>query len=387
MKKMFNIAALYLNLVFILILVYAYQDINNSANIGLRDADRGIVHILLFIVICILSIYYLYTSLTKGIVKDSVEGSLWLISGWIFSVGLIQDVNMWSLLVHLGLSVLWIVIYHFGKGYMTQLPFIKKSILRWIVLLFMFYVFSAIYASISIKFLYDRLPVINLSYNVIVFYPWIFLLSSDRLKKFFSFIVLLVVLMSFKRGAIIIYPSMVIISSIVHAKIENRKTTGIAKSVFFTILFLYGLIIADNFSGGFLSNRFIPESLLSGSGRNDLFRLAIDNIASRGFCDLMIGLGSGSSIQYLGTSVHNEWLEFIYSFGIIGVILYAKHILTLIARARKYIQKKSNYAPAYTSMIVYMIIVGLFGGLYFVHSTMYVMMFLGLIDGLVLKEG
>ncbi len=377
---------IYLHITFFLLLIYAYQDFKSSANIGLRDADRSMVHLMLFIVIVVLGIYFIYTLFTKGIVLDSIKCSLWLITGWMLFVSIIQGADAWLTTVQLGLSVLWIFIYHFGKNYFVVNQKAWLVIMKWMVVLFLFYVFSSVYAIYNISSTYGKIPVINLSYYVIVFFPWISLMSNKTIKNMFYLFILIIVLVSFKRGAIIVFPLMLITYSLTKAKIEKRKITGIGKTILIVVSFLCGLLIVDSFTGGFLFNRFIPEALSTGSGRSTLYSYALDNIMNRSFIDLMIGYGCGSSVQYLGTSAHNEWLEFTFNFGIIGLILYAVLLFNLLFRGRRLIKERSSYSPAYMAIMTYMFIVGLYGSFYFTHSTLYVMAFFGVVEGLTINE-
>jgi hypothetical protein len=382
MKSLISAKKASIHILFFLILAYAYQDYLTSTNLGVLEADRGLVHMTLFIVLSLLGLFFVVSIKSKKILKDKVTTTFWLITLWIFFVGLIQGATIWPLLVHLGLSLLWILIYHFGKNYSALNNSTKMLTIKWIVVVFFFYFFSVIYAAYNITVTYGRTPVINLVYYVLVFYPWISFVPIKRLKQFLNILIAVTVLFSFKRGAIIIYPLMLVTNLVVKAKIENRKIAGFGKTVLLSFLFICALLIVDNQTGGFILNRFTIESLETGSGRADLYSLAISNIKSRSFFDLMIGLGSGSSVQFLETGVHNEWLEFLFSFGIIGVIMYAILFISLIRRGMVYINERTKYAPAYFSILVYMMVIGLFGGLYFVHSTMYIMLFLGTIEGL-----
>lgn len=386
MRKTINMSTLFMHLLFFVILIYAYQDFISSTNIGVREANRGFVHITLFGLIILLSMYYIVSLLSKGINKDNVKVSIWLIIGWILFVGLIQGVNRWAMVVHLGLSLLWILIYHYGKEYIAPNFISKSPINKWIIVLFFFYVYSAVYAAYNIRLTYGTTPVVNLVYYVLVFFPLISFLPSRRKRLFLNTIITMIVLFSFKRGAIIIFPLMLTVHSFVKAKVENRKIAGIAKVIILIGIFVGGLLLIDNYNGGFILERFTLESLESGSGRSDLYNIAINNIKGRSFVDFIIGLGSGSSIQLLGTGAHNEWIEFTFSFGIVGLILYANLIIKLILRGKYYTKIKSELAPAYASLIVYMVVIGLFGGLFFVHSTIYVMLFLGIVEGHVKYE-
>ena len=242
---------IYLHITFFLLLIYAYQDFKSSANIGLRDADRSMVHLMLFIVIVVLGIYFIYTLFTKGIVLDSIKCSLWLITGWMLFVSIIQGADAWLTTVQLGLSVLWIFIYHFGKNYFVVNQKAWLVIMKWMVVLFLFYVCSSVYAIYNISSTYGKIPVINLSYYVIVFFPWISLMSNKTIKNMFYLFILIIVLVSFKRGVIIVFPLMLITYSLTKAKIEKRKITGIGKTILIVVYFLCGLLIFDIFTCGF----------------------------------------------------------------------------------------------------------------------------------------
>lgn len=91
-------------------------------------------------------------------------------------------------------------------------------------------------------------------------------------------------------------------------------------------------------------------------------------------------------MQMLGTGVHNEWLEFLFSFGVIGVILYGLFFVALAWRVLQLIRMASPYASAYAMAVVYMLVVGMYGGIYFVHSTLYIMAFLGAVEGLAVRD-
>src|SRR5690606_23104681 len=97
----------------------------------------------------------------------------------------------------------------------------------------------------------------------------------------------------------------------------------------------------DSLGGGYLSARFNQEELSSGSGRVDMWSTVINSLYERDDLSLLMGSGSGSSVMLLGTGVHNEWLEFLYSFGVVGVILYFLMCMIIIRRYFTLIKHKS----------------------------------------------
>ena len=135
-----------------------------------------------------------------------------------------------------------------------------------------------------------------------------------------------------------------------------------------------------------MSERFSKEQLEDGSNRNVMWHIAMTDIEQRDFFTLLIGKGSGSSIKLLGSGCHNEWLEFLFSFGVIGVVLYLGFGLALINRYRYLLKVKSIYAPALGVEVIFFWCVGLFSGFYFTHSSLYFFAFLGLLESLHRQE-
>jgi len=378
----------FLYFVFLLILLYAVQDFRTSRNTGAEiGTGRGAVHVTLFVILMVLGIYYAITTAGGRIVKSPVKTALWLIIGWIAIVNLLQSASMWSVAVHLGLSVLWILAYHFFSYYLRYFPNAWSQMKICITIMFGFYVFSALYAAYNIQMIYDRIIVVNLAYGVLVFLPWILLMARKKMRHLGIWIVFFVVLVSMKRGAIIMFPLMlgtlILVEAIVRKKWLGRATL---KAIFWIVLFFAGLLIVNQWSKGFMIERFLPEQLAIGSGRAEIYRASIEEISQRSQWQLLIGYGSGSSVDYLGTSVHNEWLEFFFNFGVIGVVFYALLFLALIRRVRQLIRRSSPYASTYAMAVIYMLIVGMFGQIYFAHSTFYIMAFLGAVEGLMLND-
>ena len=68
------------------------------------------------------------------------------------------------------------------------------------------------------------------------------------------------------------------------------------------------------------------------------------------------------------------------------MVLYAMMCGALIKRYLVLLNQRSPYAPHAGMMTVYVLMVGLFGGFFFVHSTFYVFAFFGLIEFLNIRH-
>jgi len=369
--------------IFMLLFFYAIVDLQTSSVTGNIDANRSNVYLVLIAIIAFTSLYVIIISLfNKKIYLTEMTVALGALTSWIILIDIYQEVELWSMLVQLGLSVLWIFASSFFALYMQRNPkgasFIEKCICSMLIL----YAAATIYYFADLYYLRGQIPVMNLAYNVIVLIPWLCLLNNKKIEIMGYFITCIIVLISMKRGALIVFPIMIFFNMFMKGIIEKRGGKYLLKLVAFLVFFCSALFVVDSISNGFISSRFSSEELASGSGRDWLYSTAINSISNRGIIDFILGFGSGSSVSYLGTGVHNEWLEFLFSFGLVGVFLYANLYGSIITRCIKIKRKAPMYLPACTMMLTYMLIVGLFGGIYFIHSTFYAFSFFGFVEGL-----
>ena len=376
----------FLYVLFLLVLTYAVLDFQTSANSVVKTGERGGVHASLFVILLVFGIYYAFT-FWRGNLFSPVIASMWLIAVWVGIANLALNTINWSAGIHFGLSCLWILMYHFFRYYIQRYPASLSRIKGFMAVMFLFYVYSAVYAMRSIhdyrlQMGHEQVGVINMAYNVIVFLPWLSLVSKKWLRFCGIGLVTLIVVASMKRGAIIIFPIMMTTWMLVEASVNKRRVgMPVLKIIITLLIFIAGLFVADRLSNGYLSERFSSKELATGSGRAHSYSFVLKDASGRGVVDLLLGYGSG-----LSKGVHNEWLEFLFTFGFVGVVLYALLFLSLMYKARHLMKNGSPCAAGFAMAVVYMFVVGMYGGIYFVHSTLYVMMFYGVAEGLMLND-
>lgn len=371
-----------LNTVFVLVLVYSVLDFQTSANTGIREAQRSGVHVVLLILIAFLGLHWFYRGWVHRVRISALSIPLLCITLWVGVVGCVQSANKWTLLVHVGLSSLWLLTYEFFRDYLRRRPGAWSRTLAGALAMAIFYSYSAVHTARSMATTYDTVVILNLAYNIIVIVPWILLIARRPFRLFMMALAASVVIMSMKRGAIIVLPAMLAASTVTEAVIKRKGGTALIRLVLMSVLLSAGLFTANHLTSGYLGKRLSPEALASGSGRALLYRQALQNIVERSPRDLLLGLGSGSSIELLGTGVHNEWLEFVFSFGVVGLLLYVLLIAAVLWNLRRLMKRSSIYAPAYSAAVAYMILIGVVGGTYFVHSMFYVVAFFGAVEAL-----
>ena len=144
------------------------------------------------------------------------------------------------------------------------------------------------------------------------------------------------------------------------------------------LAFVIVWLLIDNYSNGYLSSRFALTDLADGSGRANLFRAYLHNISQRGLLQIAVGIISNNEIP-IGLGAHNEWINQLYSYGVIGVLFYAMIIVSMIVLSVRLVKKKSVLAASFCAMTAYSIGIGMVSGWLFMHSTLYIMMYIGLI--------
>lgn len=172
----------------------------------------------------------------------------------------------------------------------------------------------------------DRTDVVNnLSYTFVNMLPYIFLIKN---KKVFS-AALFAVLLSFvingsKRGAII-SGSIALFMYFYYMMKTVEKRNQIFGYVGFIIITVGLSIFLYKAS---LSNQFMIKrmtSILEGntSGRDVLYGTIFNHwYYSDNIFNLIFGFGFSASVDIVGTRAHNDWLELLSNFGLIGIFAY-----------------------------------------------------------------
>lgn len=375
----------YLLFIYFLLLLYAFQDITNSAQTGFKEgADRSIVYVILIFIILLFSSYLVCYRLNNNIRWFGVSFTLFLILLWEISVDLLLSADVRNMTVRAFMSLWWLLSLYFPYLYIKNNPKSADYVLVINLIMFFVYIYANIYLRVNIMNRYGKdYAISGYVYFILVFIPYIMLITQKWVKMLLLFIAVVAVVTGYKRGAIIILPVMILIYYHTEQKVKNlyyNMLSSVFKSLLFLVVFGLIVFIVDSNYGGVLSARFSDENISSGSGRDVIYSSAIKVIENRVLEDLFFGTGGDSTLKILGVNTHNEWLEFMFCYGIVGVILYLSFILSLVFRYYTLLRESSQYAPHWGMLTVYVILVGMFGMFYFAHSSFYVFFFIGLLE-------
>lgn len=376
-------------MVYVVYSMYYIADMETSANVVVKQtASRSAVHTYLVALIGVLGIYMVARTVYRLDFRISrINIPLIALACWGVVSDILNGAGFWSIAVHIGLIVLWVLVIYFmndvvidEKAYKMALSF---ECIIWIVTIYYSYVALTNFANYT----GDGIgSVLNISYNVLVLIPFLLQIKNKLFRYSTMIISCGFIVLSMKRGAIVVMVIMLAVYYYIQSKSGKVKKLSLGRIIVIIALLVSAFIVVNKISGGFLMTRFSFEELITGSDRNLLYGSAISDIKNRSFIDLLIGKGSGSSLNIIGNGVHNEILEMIFSYGFIGLGIYLWLIVRGINILRQLLKQKNSATAYYAMSLVYIIFVGFVGTALFAHYTFHIMASLGISSSYLVKN-
>lgn len=260
-----------------------------------------------------------------------------------------------------------------------DMDFIKKMTF---ILVIGISVASLLYQSLNQSHLVQS----NYGYTLLALVPLILYAYNDNPKYKMILIVLLglFILLSFKRGSILIYMSIFMLVIVPYLiKIKNLKINLI---FILTLLIAISLFIMnDNFINILLQR--LEDT--SGSGRTGTYLLFLDGIYNKDMLEIIFGSGPLSSQEFskvhmgtrvfnakLGLMTHSDGLLIMFEYGLVGIILYLLIIKNLFFKIR---YKLINASMAINSLLIIYILTFIFSHIFFTNGSWLLFVTLGLI--------
>lgn len=308
------------NLLFFLIVVYFAQ--------GSVYATGSVIAKLSLLLIVIISCIYLTKSLLikskKEIFYYSLISLIFLNIFGFMIAGYFDEISFSQLK-----DILTALLPFFPFYYFAYKGDLSKNNLLWFFVISVPIVIIDFYNTRS-GILSERLSdnenvVTNTAYMFTALIPYIFLWGKNKFFSIFSLILLLFfVIQGAKRGALIVgvmgtlvfvYYQLIIIEPRNRLKGFSLTLVGVV----LLIVSLYYFYVSNDY----LVQRF--QEIDGGSGRDVIFLNLLNNwVGSNNIINYLFGFGFMSTIQYSGTGnlAHNDWLELLTNFGLLGIFIY-----------------------------------------------------------------
>ena len=245
------------------------------------------------------------------------------IIGFVFTADISNHLHKDMFKTLLGCMLPFYPFYYFSKK--GDLEF--THLLRFSLILLPVYIiqYSLNQSTVMLEYNLDegRL-VINSSYLFVGLIPFVFLIRRKIvLSMGMMMVIIFYVIMGAKRGAIISGLTGVLIYYYYLIKtIEERNRVINYLFVFVVVLGLSAYVYVNLINNPFTMNRL--DSIIQGdsSSREVIYGLIINNWFNSSFGSLICGHGFAASVNIAGNYAHNDWLELLSNFGLIGIMAY-----------------------------------------------------------------
>ena len=226
-------------------------------------------------------------------------------------------------------------------------------------------------------------------YHAIVFLPIILLMCNKKEKVLLSVFACILVILTAKRTGLI-----ALITGFTAFFLLNTYLQNTAKKKFRSIVLIALLGVALLFIASYYSDvtdkillRFESISTDQGSGRLRIWQTVLSNYAASTPLQKIFGHGIHAVPNFVHPAnkyifSHNSYLEFLYDLGIVGVVLLALIVISMIVFLIRLIVEKNAFAP--TAAFAVCIIIVFSATSYCFEESNYIMMiafYLGLIRG------
>lgn len=245
---------------------------------------------------------------------------------------------------------------------------------------------GGIYSLLFLRYIHQGLRLeagaVNSIYYIVLLLP--FVLASDskkiRIAGFISLLILAVV--SNKRTAFLVVIAGIAVYFIVYFCSKNISlnkkmlcTVTVVACVFFLNAYFEKIISSLNID---IFERFSTINEDGGSGRDVIWEGVIEGIKQFNLIEIISGRGFNGvyNYAYVGTSAHNDFIEVLYDYGVLGLICYLYFIIEIIMVVLKMKKIDFNLFAAGMSSLVIFFIMSLFSHLqlyptYFIYFLLF----------------
>lgn len=237
---------------------------------------------------------------------------------------------------------------------------IKRRVLYGFILslfLYLVYSYSQEFTKVLASSLSEQTSQTNASYFILYLLPLVLCLDKKWIQYTAFLIAIIVTLSSAKRsGTIAVLLGLLIYSAVdlYRQKSNIHKRPNVLWIVAAIMLISFFIFNPDFVQELTVVNRLKELEEDGGSGRTDIYRHTFSMICNSDVLSLLFGHGWDRVVRdsKLGLSAHNDFLEVMYDFGIIGIIMYLLFFYYLIKKTFLLIKKRSEYAASIAVSLV-----------------------------------
>lgn len=260
------------------------------------------------------------------------------------------------------ISVGWILAFLYGDAIRRENG--EISVKTNIVIFLLLIIVSIIAVLLNyLGRIYNRTNIIGVNYTIYFSIP--LLVKLQRKEKVLKWecllfgLLIILSIVSFKRTTLLAVSCCAI--GYFYAKYMTKKRLKY-KINFIGFIFVGVLLGAAAlwYTKGYIIERLFESLETGGNGRLDIWRQTLKNYKNSNFIELLFGHGYNAVNRAIGLSAHNEFIEMLYDYGIIGVGIYMIILVEFVKRAFKLKKNRQNLYPVVVCSIIVLLIISIF---------------------------
>lgn len=223
----------------------------------------------------------------------------------------------------------------FSFYWFTKRGFIDKNFIRFLTIVGVFYCIllfiqtNIIYAERAYSA--DSGHTNNSAYVFLHLFPLLFFFKDKvRLQYILLLIVFFAIIIGAKRGALLIAVVCLPLFLRENIKLAFKNKTSLIFFSIFALLLISMIMWYEYVNNSYFHDRM--KSLFEGdsSQRDDYYSLLWTSyVTNFDIYEQLFGFGINGPLMIIGDYAHNDWLEYLISFGFIGFLVYGLYMISL----------------------------------------------------------
>ena len=280
-------------------------------------------------IVTVLMIFMLFRVRPLGQSQNHIVRTIIFLLTFIFVISLLFSQASWVFysLIRLSYPFLGFILFY----YLTKNSFIDENAFAtfYMILIFVMAINSYINIDFRMSTVKELNEADNIGYGLLCVFAGIMLLTEKKIFPFVLFLVLVGTFISGKRGAIV----GVLFSAIPLVKfVFISHSRSWIKKIILLLIAILGIFLAIYLFGAYFDaawGRFEYISEDGGSGRNWVYSSYWNQYKASDLSHQLFGhglyagtLSYGNKHAFIHVLAHNDWLEILFDYGMIGFLLY-----------------------------------------------------------------
>lgn len=347
----------------VLLILYTYHTI---LGMGFEESAGFSYSAITKLIIVMISIVTIVISKNRVYTNFSILWIIWSI--WLFILFYIFGLKGEGIadILHVTFCPMTFVLFYIMSLYSDKIS--RITYIGFIFLYFIsLYLILLNLTTIIVVNLGEETAITNLIYWCLCPLP-ILLLSKKRWVAPIAIgITLLIVIMTGKRSATIAMALIILayIINLMKGKFSLKKFLG-AILIIIAFYLIINTYLANTFIGVMERMNNIEED--QGSGRIELYQDVFNVMKENTFIDWFLGRGYYSILITRHSNAHNDALQMLFEYGIVGLIVYGLMILFIIKRMRILYRQNSIHYIGYVSSVIITLVLGMVSNLIVFYS-------------------